>query len=50
LLLVAGPALKRFALFHPIKHSLLGTPACFACALPALAPQFTLCFLLQGPR
>ncbi len=38
----------RFALFHPSKHSLLGTPACFAHAFPALAPQFTLFLKFQG--
>jgi hypothetical protein len=33
---IPGPALKRFALFHPSKHSLPGTPACSARPFPGL--------------
>jgi hypothetical protein len=39
----------RFALFHPIKHSLPGTPACSARALPALLVFEGFAVLLLSP-
>ena len=39
----------RFALFHPIKHSLPGTPACSARALPALLVFEGFAVLLPSP-